>query len=269
MSIHFNSTSVLKQPLCIKTSRCINTEHSLLRYYTATLSVAGFSPRRPGIAHSAVHVELTVNKLAMRQVSRSLRFSSVSIIPQLLHFHSCIKWEMENGPAKGPGLTMPIRPSVCPYDSTREPVDGSTWNPVWTFCYRKLPNIDTFNFLQSIIPTQRKNERTCQVRATTGPVDIRPFSYIGQKILEKTLDFGTVVICTLWNNLAVVWYNTKFKFVVYLTTLSTTHTVAWNDRLIKKNNGKRYANKLSWPDLNTIPTYARRNGEKPVKSRAE
>jgi hypothetical protein len=52
----------------------------------------GFSPR-------AVHVEFVMDKVALGQVSlRVLRFFPVSIIPPLLHIHSCINWEMDNGP---------------------------------------------------------------------------------------------------------------------------------------------------------------------------
>jgi hypothetical protein len=44
-----------------------------------------------------------VDEVVLEQVSlRVLRLSPVSIIPPLLHIHSCIIWGMDNGPVSGP-----------------------------------------------------------------------------------------------------------------------------------------------------------------------
>jgi hypothetical protein len=65
--------------------------------------VAGFSPRRPGFALRADHVEFVVDRVALGQVFlRVLRCSPVNIIPPLLHIHSCIIWEMDKGPVRDP-----------------------------------------------------------------------------------------------------------------------------------------------------------------------
>jgi hypothetical protein len=47
-----------------------------------------------------------VDKAALGQVSfRVLRYSPDSIIPPLLHIHSCIIWGMDNGPVSGRSST--------------------------------------------------------------------------------------------------------------------------------------------------------------------
>jgi hypothetical protein len=47
--------------------------------------VAGFSPRRPELAPSSVHVGFVVNKVALRQVFlRVIRFYPANIIPSWL-----------------------------------------------------------------------------------------------------------------------------------------------------------------------------------------
>jgi hypothetical protein len=37
-----------------------------------------------------------------------------------------------------------VCPSVCPHDSTREPVDGLRLNFVWVLCHWGVPNNRTF-----------------------------------------------------------------------------------------------------------------------------
>jgi hypothetical protein len=57
--------------------------------------VAGFSPWSSGFAPRTVHMEFVLDKVAMGKFSlRVLQFSPVSIIPPLLHIHSCIIWTM-------------------------------------------------------------------------------------------------------------------------------------------------------------------------------
>jgi hypothetical protein len=54
----------------------------------------------------AVHMGFVVDKVAQGQVFLLvLRFSPVSIIPPLLHIHSCIIWEMDRGPVSGRSAT--------------------------------------------------------------------------------------------------------------------------------------------------------------------
>jgi hypothetical protein len=68
--------------------------------------VAGFSQRRSGFAHRAVHVGFVVDKITLTQVFlRVLQFSPVSIIPLLLHIHACIIWGIDNGPVSGCSFT--------------------------------------------------------------------------------------------------------------------------------------------------------------------
>jgi hypothetical protein len=51
-------------------------------------------------------VGFVVDKVALEQVFlRVLQFSSVSIIPPLLHIHSCIIWGMDSGPVSGHSST--------------------------------------------------------------------------------------------------------------------------------------------------------------------
>jgi hypothetical protein len=57
----------------------------------------------------AVNVEFVVEKLASGHVFlRVLRFSSVNIIPPLLHIHSCITWGMDIGPVSGSSSTQTV-----------------------------------------------------------------------------------------------------------------------------------------------------------------
>jgi hypothetical protein len=53
---------------------------------------------RPGFALRAVHVLFVVSKMALGHVFlRVLLFSPISIIPPLLHIHSCVIWVMDSG----------------------------------------------------------------------------------------------------------------------------------------------------------------------------
>jgi hypothetical protein len=61
---------------------------------------------RSGFATRAVHVGFVVDKVALGQVSLGvLRLSPVSIIPPLLHIHSCIILRLGNGPISGRNST--------------------------------------------------------------------------------------------------------------------------------------------------------------------
>jgi hypothetical protein len=73
-----------------------------LAHETAQPLVVGFSLRRPGFAPKAVHVEFVVDRVALGQVFlRVLQFLLVSVIPPLLHIHSCIVCGIDNGPVRG------------------------------------------------------------------------------------------------------------------------------------------------------------------------
>jgi hypothetical protein len=75
--------------------------------------VVGFSQRRPKFAPRSVHVGSVVDIVVLGQVFlRVLRFSSVHIIPPLLHIHSYITWGMDTGPERGP---VPVRHSLTPW----------------------------------------------------------------------------------------------------------------------------------------------------------
>ena len=52
----------------------------------ALVSVAGFSPPRPGFGTRVGHVRFVIDKVALRQVPRVLQFAPV-IIPTVLHVH--------------------------------------------------------------------------------------------------------------------------------------------------------------------------------------
>jgi hypothetical protein len=57
----------------------------IIALYSETLTIAGLSPRRPGIAHGSIHVGFVVAKVALGQgFLRVPRFSPVNIIPPLL-----------------------------------------------------------------------------------------------------------------------------------------------------------------------------------------
>jgi hypothetical protein len=50
----------------------------------------------------AVFVGFVIDKVALGQVFlRVLRFSPASIIPPLLHIHSCIMWGLDSGLVRG------------------------------------------------------------------------------------------------------------------------------------------------------------------------
>jgi hypothetical protein len=69
---------------------------SLVVVHQYRLLPADFSPPRPGFASRLFHVGSVVGKVALGQVFlRVLRFSPVSIIPPLLHIHSC--YHLEDG----------------------------------------------------------------------------------------------------------------------------------------------------------------------------
>jgi hypothetical protein len=60
------------------------------------------SRRRPGFAPRLFHWGYVGDKVALGQsFLRVIRFSPISIIPSLLHIHSCIIWGMDNGLDRG------------------------------------------------------------------------------------------------------------------------------------------------------------------------
>jgi hypothetical protein len=65
------------------------------------------------------------------------------------------------------GLIM----SVCPHDSTREPLDGFGWNLVWTLCHWGLPKNRTFQ-LSTFGNTNIAEKQVCEVGLTLATCSI-------------------------------------------------------------------------------------------------
>jgi hypothetical protein len=78
--------------------------------------VAGFSPRRSGLAPRSVDVGFIVDKAAMGQVFLRVLRSSINSIPLLLRIHSCITLGTDSGPVSDP---VPQRHSLTPWKKVR------------------------------------------------------------------------------------------------------------------------------------------------------
>jgi hypothetical protein len=68
--------------------------------------VTGSSPQRTVFAARAVRAGFVMDEVALGQdFLRGPRFSFVTVIPPLLHMHSCIVWGVGNWPVKGRSST--------------------------------------------------------------------------------------------------------------------------------------------------------------------
>jgi hypothetical protein len=72
-------------------------------------------------------------------------------------------------------VRLPFRLSICPLDSTWEPLDGFGWNLVRTLCHWGLPWNLTSRFL-TIDNTDMADEQTCEVGSTLAPLAVGPYN---------------------------------------------------------------------------------------------
>jgi hypothetical protein len=94
-------SALQKHILKVPEKKMLNACRGVMPYHLRHLA-AGFSQRRPSFATRVAHLGFVVDKVALGQVFlRVLRFSPVSIIPPLLHIHTCMIWGLDNGPASG------------------------------------------------------------------------------------------------------------------------------------------------------------------------